>query len=47
VVVAGRGRVIADATVAELIGGSADPRSLEDAYLRLTREAVEFRGGPA
>jgi ABC-2 type transport system ATP-binding protein len=45
VVVAGRGRVIADATVAELIGGSADPRSLEDAYLRLTRDAVEFRGG--
>jgi ABC-2 type transport system ATP-binding protein len=46
-VVAGRGRVIADATVAELIGDSADPRSLEDAYLRLTRDAVEFRGGAA
>jgi ABC-2 type transport system ATP-binding protein len=45
VVVAGRGRVIADATVAELIGDSADPRSLEEAYLRLTRDAVEFRGG--
>jgi ABC-2 type transport system ATP-binding protein len=45
VVVAGRGRVIADASVTELIGGSTDPRSLEDAYLRLTRDAVEFRGG--
>jgi ABC-2 type transport system ATP-binding protein len=44
-IVAGRGRVIADASVAELIGGSADRRSLEDAYLRLTRDAVEFRGG--
>jgi len=46
-VVAGRGRVIADATVAELIGESTDPRSLEEAYLRLTRDAVEFHGGAA
>jgi ABC-2 type transport system ATP-binding protein len=47
VVVAGRGRVIADASVAELIastaGGEGGLRSLEQAYLELTRDAVEFR----
>ena len=46
-VVAGRGRAIADAGVAELIA-AATPRpghrtTLEDVYLELTREAVEFR----
>jgi ABC-2 type transport system ATP-binding protein len=50
-VVAGRGRVIADASVAELLASvSADRatlRSLEDVYLQLTRDAVEFRGGDA
>jgi ABC-2 type transport system ATP-binding protein len=48
-VVAGRGRVIADAGVAELLASAAADRgtlrSLEDVYLRLTRDAVEFRGG--
>jgi ABC-2 type transport system ATP-binding protein len=43
VVVVGRGRVIADGAVAELLA-SADRSTLEDAYLQLTREAVEFRG---
>jgi ABC-2 type transport system ATP-binding protein len=50
-VVAGRGRVIADAPVAELLASvSADRatlRSLEDVYLQLARDAVEFRGGDA
>jgi ABC-2 type transport system ATP-binding protein len=41
-VVAGRGRVIADAGVAELIATTSSGR-LEDAYLELTRAAVEFR----
>jgi ABC-2 type transport system ATP-binding protein len=48
-VVAGRGRVIADAAVADLLAtASADRgtlRSLEDVYLQLTRDAVEFHGG--
>jgi ABC-2 type transport system ATP-binding protein len=47
VVVAGRGRVIADASVAQLLatttGGGSGRRSLEEAYLELTRDAVEFR----
>jgi ABC-2 type transport system ATP-binding protein len=43
VVVVGRGRVIADGAVAELLA-SADRSTLEEAYLQLTREAVEFRG---
>jgi ABC-2 type transport system ATP-binding protein len=46
VVVAGRGRVIADASVAQLLaatGGGGGLRSLEQAYLELTRDAVEFR----
>jgi|SRR5579875_1808724 len=41
VVIVGRGRVIADGSVADLVGGRA---SLEAAYLELTREAVEYRG---
>jgi ABC-2 type transport system ATP-binding protein len=47
-VVAGRGRVIADTTIGELIArfsGSAAPahRKLEEAYLELTREETEYR----
>ena len=40
-VVIGQGRLLADTTVAELSAGSA---SLEDAFFRLTGEAVEYRG---
>jgi ABC-2 type transport system ATP-binding protein len=40
VVVVGRGRVLADLTMAELL---ARHGSLEQAYLELTRDAVEFR----
>jgi ABC-2 type transport system ATP-binding protein len=42
VVVIGRGRVLADATIEELTGGAS---SLEDAYLQLTTGAVEYRSG--
>jgi ABC-2 type transport system ATP-binding protein len=42
VVVIGRGRVLADATIAELTAGQS---SLEDAYLRLTSGMVEYRSG--
>jgi ABC-2 type transport system ATP-binding protein len=42
VVVIGRGRVLADGTPQELITGD---ESLEDAYLRLTTGAVEYRSG--
>jgi ABC-2 type transport system ATP-binding protein len=42
VVVIGRGRVLADGTIEELTAGSS---SLEDAYLRLTTGAVEYRSG--
>jgi ABC-2 type transport system ATP-binding protein len=42
VVVIGRGRVLADATIAELTAGRS---SLEDVYLRLTSDAVEYRSG--
>jgi ABC-2 type transport system ATP-binding protein len=42
VVVIGRGRVLADATIQEL---TADESSLEDVYLRLTTSAVEYRSG--
>jgi ABC-2 type transport system ATP-binding protein len=49
VVIVGRGRVLADTTVSELLaaspGGAAG--SLEDAYFALTRDAVEFRGEAA
>ncbi|AGZ41293.1 ABC transporter ATP-binding protein [Actinoplanes friuliensis] len=45
-VVAGRGRVIADAGVADLIAAASTGRTaratLEDVYLELTRDAVEF-----
>jgi ABC-2 type transport system ATP-binding protein len=43
-VVIGRGRLLADTTVAELSAGSA---SLEDAFFQLTSEAVEYRGNKA
>ena len=46
-VVAGRGRAIADAAVADLIAAAAPGpgrrATLEDVYLELTRAAVEFR----
>jgi ABC-2 type transport system ATP-binding protein len=42
VVVIGRGRVLADATIAELMTGQS---SLEDVYLRLTSGMVEYRSG--
>ena len=45
-VIVGRGRVIASAGVAELIAASGDRgtrRTLEQAYLELTRDAVEYR----
>jgi ABC-2 type transport system ATP-binding protein len=44
VVVIGRGRLLADAPVQEL---AEDAGSLEDAYLRLTAGAVEYRGRTA
>jgi ABC-2 type transport system ATP-binding protein len=43
-VIIGRGRLIADTTVGELITG-AGAASLEDAYLELTEGAVEHRAG--
>lgn len=43
VVVIGRGELIADAPIAELTSDAG--RTLEEAYLRLTRDAVEYRGG--
>jgi len=42
VVVIGRGRVLADATIRELTAGAS---SLEDVYLRLTAGSVEYRSG--
>ncbi|MBF0689689.1 MAG: ATP-binding cassette domain-containing protein [Cellulomonas sp.] len=42
VVVIGRGRLLADAPVADLVGSEGG--SLEDAYLRLTADSVEYRG---
>ena len=44
VVVAARGRVVADASVADLL---ATASTLEDAYLELTRDAVEYRPATA
>jgi ABC-2 type transport system ATP-binding protein len=41
VIVVGHGRVIADSPVAGLV---ARWGSLEDAYLELTRDAVDYRG---
>jgi ABC-2 type transport system ATP-binding protein len=43
-VVIGRGRLLADTTVAELSAGAA---SLEEAFFRLTGGAVEYRGKTA
>jgi ABC-2 type transport system ATP-binding protein len=43
VIIVGRGRVIADSPVPALL---ARWRSLEDAYLALTRDEVEYRGRP-
>jgi ABC-2 type transport system ATP-binding protein len=44
VIVIGRGRLLADTTVADLIA-SHRGTSLEDAYLELTRGATDHRGG--
>jgi ABC-2 type transport system ATP-binding protein len=45
-VIIGRGRLIADTTVGELIA-SCGAASLEEAYLRLTDAAIEHRAGGA
>jgi ABC-2 type transport system ATP-binding protein len=45
-IIAGRGRVIADNTVAELVGPAGDRatlRALEEVYLALTSDATEYR----
>jgi ABC-2 type transport system ATP-binding protein len=48
VVIVGRGRVLADTTVSELLAAApGGAGSLEDAYFALTRGAVEFRGEAA
>ena len=49
VVIAGRGRVLADTTLSGLLAATpgAGAGSLEDAYFALTREAAEFRGEAA
>ncbi|MCA5891767.1 ATP-binding cassette domain-containing protein [Isoptericola sp. NEAU-Y5] len=44
VVVIGQGRLLADATVPELVDGT-EGGSLEEAYLQLTAGAVQYRGG--
>jgi ABC-2 type transport system ATP-binding protein len=45
VVIVGRGRVIADTSIADLTTAASGHRvRLEDAYLELTRDAVEYRG---
>ena len=49
-VVIGRGRLLADLPTGEFIAAHADPgsgASLEEAFMRLTSEAVEFRAGGA
>jgi ABC-2 type transport system ATP-binding protein len=43
IVVIGRGRLITETSVAELVA-TTDTGSLEDAYLDLTRTSVEYRG---
>jgi len=43
-IVVGRGRLLADTTIGELVS-SAGCVSLEDAYLRLTDAATEYRAG--
>jgi ABC-2 type transport system ATP-binding protein len=45
VVVIGRGELIANAPIAELTSDAG--RTLEEAYLALTRDAVEYRAGDA
>ena len=40
-VVIGRGRLLAETTVAELAAGAS---SLEDAFFRLTAQATDYRG---
>ncbi|WP_154792509.1 ABC transporter ATP-binding protein [Occultella kanbiaonis] len=47
VVIIGKGRLLADASVQEIIDGSAPGGSLEDAYLQLTAGAVQYRGRSA
>lgn len=44
-VVIGRGELIADAPIAELTSDAG--RTLEEAYIALTRDAVEYRAGDA
>jgi ABC-2 type transport system ATP-binding protein len=44
VVVVGRGKVLADAGIPQLLAATQQA-TLERAYLALTRDAVEFRGG--
>ncbi len=46
VVIIGQGRLLADATVQELVD-TTEGGSLEDAYLRLTSGAVQYRGRSA
>jgi ABC-2 type transport system ATP-binding protein len=41
VIVVGHGRVIADSPISEILSRC---RSLEAAYLELTRDSVDFRG---
>ena len=43
-VVIGRGRLLAETTVAELAAGA---ESLEDAFFRLTEQATDYRGAAA
>lgn len=49
VVIVGRGRVLADTSVSELLAAApgAGAGSLEDAYFALTRDAAEFHGEAA
>ena len=48
VVIIGRGRVLADTGVSDLLAASpGGAGTLEDAYFALTRDAVEFRGETA
>ncbi|CAM3303722.1 ABC transporter ATP-binding protein [Occultella aeris] len=47
VVIIGKGRLLADASVQEIIDGSAGAASLEDAYLQLTADSVQYRGRSA
>ncbi|MEB4615166.1 ABC transporter ATP-binding protein [Leucobacter sp. M11] len=42
IIVIGRGRILADAPLADLV---TDGHSLEDAYAKLTRDDVEYGGG--